>query len=466
MKSIPKLIRRFIGVLLLSAFLLLLVNFVVLGVLAAEQTPGASPWTTASETAEALTRTANGYVLSESIADELEEEHVWGILIDNASHKVIWQTENLPQEIPLEYTLSDVAYMSRGYVKDYPTFTGEAEDGVVVLGYPKDRYWKQLHPSWDYNFIANVPKIIVSVLLINVTVIFLIYVAANTKLLKSVKPITEGIQALPTAQHIHVREQGRLSELSVHINQTSEIIEKQNRELRKKETARANWIAGVSHDIRTPLSVVMGYAGQMVEDTALNSENQKKAAVILKQSEKMKDLINDLNLASKLEYNMQPLQTETVNAVALARQVAADFINMEVSIKFPILWQTEETLNTCLVQGDKALLKRAVTNLIQNSIHHNPNGCRIYICVAMDKESCILSVEDDGAGVTDAQLEKLSHMPHYMMCDSSVTEQQHGLGLLLVKQIAESHHGQAVIEHSVYGGFAAKIILPLQDSAV
>lgn len=88
--------------------------------------------------------------------------------------------------------------------------------------------------------------------------------------------------------------------------------------MQKKETARANWISGVSHDIRTPLSMVMGYAGQIEENEALPEADRKKARIIRQQSIKMKNLINDLNLASKLEYNMQPINPVPVNLVAVA----------------------------------------------------------------------------------------------------------------------------------------------------
>ena len=112
----------------------------------------------------------------------------------------------------------------------------------------------------------------------------------------------------------------------------------------KKDAARANWIAGVSHDIRTPLSMVMGYAGQIENLTYLREEDRKKASAIVRQSRRMKGLINDLNLASKMEYNMQPLVREDINAVALARQVAVDFINMDVEGRYPIEWETEDAL--------------------------------------------------------------------------------------------------------------------------
>lgn len=464
MKSLPKLIRRYVGILLLSCVLLLALNIILFAVIAASQIPNAYPWKTAEEVAGSL-QLANdgGYALPDTLALELEQDGVWAILIDNETKLVIWQTDDLPETIPLSYTLSDIARLTRGYIDGYPTFTGETEKGLVVLGYPRDRFWKHMWPSWDYSLIAGLPKTLLSVLAVNAAMIFLIYIVANTKLLKSVNPIVNGIQSLPLGESVCVREKGLLSELAMSINRTSEILQSQNSQLRRKETARANWIAGVSHDIRTPLSMVMGYAGQLAEDTHLTVEEREKAAVIVKQSKRMRNLIGDLNLASKLEYNMQPVNRKEENMIALVRQVVVDFINMDIDGRYPIEWETDETLCFCPLKADGDLVKRAVSNLIQNSISHNEQGCRIYVCVTADSKSCSVLVDDDGMGADDEQIEKLNHAPHYMVCDENLKEQRHGLGLLIVKQIVGAHGGAVAIGHSVYGGLSVKMTFPMEN---
>lgn len=461
MKSIPKLIRRFVGILMLSTILLFILNMILLVSISFSQTPGQSPWTTAAEVAEGLEQTENGLVLAKNILEELEIEHAWAIFIDETSHEVLWHTENLPSEIPLKYSLSDIASLTRGYLADYPTYPGESTNGLAVVGYPKNRYWKHIYPSWDYDFIANAPKYIAIVLGVNAALIFLIYLTANAKLLRSVSPIIAGIQALPTDNPVHVREKGLLSELASNINRTAEILQSQNYKLKEKETARANWIAGVSHDIRTPLSIVMGYGGQLEQNILLPKEARKKASVIVKQSERIRNLIGDLNLSSKLEYNMQPLSLKPENAVAAVRQVAVDFINTDIDEKYPIQWMTEDALSCCMIQADKNLLKRAVTNLIQNSINHNPAGCHIYVSVQQKSGTCIIAVEDDGIGVSEEQLNRLNTAPHYMVCDTNTTKQRHGLGLLITKQIMDSHHGEMWITHSTYGGLAVRLIFSI-----
>lgn len=461
MKSVPKLIRRSVGILLLSSIVIIIMNIILLASSASWPSPNSSPWETAKEAAGSIVQTSGTYALSDATDEKLKRNHIWAIYIDNATGQVVWSSDNLPENIPLSYTASDISNLTRGYIEEYPTFTGSTGNGLMILGYPKDSFWKHMWPSWDYHTITNLPYFILGLLGINICVILLIYVIANSKLLKSVKPIIDGIQELPTGKPVYLKEKGLLSELAANINQTSEILRSQSYQLKRKDAARANWIAGVSHDIRTPLSMVMGYAAQLVNTNHLTDNERQKAAIIVKQSNRMRNLINDLNLASKLEYNMQPIKPEPVNLIAIVRQVIVDFMNLDINGQYPIEWTTDTSLSTCMINADKDLIKRAVSNLIQNSINHNEKGCTIYVSIAVSNNKCHILVADDGIGAATRQIENLNNIPHYMVCDDNTSNQQHGLGLLIVKQIATSHNGYTKIEHSPYGGFAVKIVLPV-----
>ncbi len=463
-KSMPKLIRRFIGILLLSSILILLINVITCVVLIAHYATdtNASPYKIAQQTANDLHERPDGaYVLSENAATQLHTSGAWALLIDNSSRSVVWKTHNVPASIPYHYTLSDIATISTGYLDSYPTYVGAHDKGIVVLGFPRDSFWKHSQPSWNYRFISDFPQIILSILCINIVLILGIYIIANMKLLTSINPITKGIQRLSDGERVHIPETGALSEIAAHINSTSDILQQQKEQLRRKETARANWIAGVSHDIRTPLSMVMGYAGQLENSSHLLQEERNCAATIMAQSERMKNLINDLNLASKLEYNMQPLMKKEENVVAVVRHVVVDFMNMGLPSGFSITWDTKESLSVCTSIIDKELLQRAISNLIWNSIVHNEHGCTIYTSVCKDDTHCIIRVEDNGVGVSDEQLEILNHTPHYMICDTSTSEQRHGLGLLIVEQIVDAHSGSVEISKSEHGGFMTTLKLPL-----
>ena len=460
MKNILKLIRRFVITIILSIFLLLFLNIFLFEFIFFKYSTDDSPSDKTFEIAKMIKFKDRKYFLPDKEISNLKKQNIWAIVIGNDSKKVIWQTENLPGEIPKEYSVFDIALFSHAYIKGYPVFTAKIRNDLLVLGYPKDSYWKYSTATWNYRLIQNVPNFFLTFLISNIFFVFLIYIFSNSKLLKSVNPIIKGIQNLPKDNPVNIDEKGVLSELAKSINKTSEILQNQREQLRNKDTARANWIAGVSHDIRTPLSMIMGYASQLKTSSDLSEEMAKKLSVILKQSERIKNLINDLNLASKLEYNMQPFEKKKENAVAVVRQVIVDFLNMDIDEKFPIEWKTKSEFVSCFVNIDKNLIKRALANLIQNSINHNENGCTIYVSVKEDEKNCIICVEDNGIGVSDEELEKLNNTPHYMVCDKNTTEQQHGLGLLIVKQIMDVHNGQVEMKHSEYGGFKVVLQIP------
>lgn len=460
MANTLKLVRRLILALLCVLVLLPVLNLIFLFAASARYEGNGQPYSMAEDVAEGLAKTETGYQLAEEIKSRLEQENAWAFLADNETGEILWHTDNLPQEIPMICTISMASELTRGYFQDSPTFPAVTEEGLIMVGYPQKTFWKHLYPAWDYDMIKYAVPFAAGMIVVNIGIVIFIYLFTDMKLLKSAGSIVEGIENLAKGRAVHIPRKGLLSDIAGSLNQASEILQSKNRELRKKETARANWIAGVSHDIRTPLSMIMGYAGRLVEAQNLTDRQKKEMAVICRQSQRMKNLINDLNLASKLEYNMQPTELERMNLVAVVRQTVVDFINMDPEGRYPIQWMTDEAFGACFVEADKGLIKRAVWNLIQNSINHNLEGCSIYVTVEKREEECRIWIEDNGKGVTEEQLEKLNNAPHYMMCDENVTGQRHGLGLLIVRQIAQVHGGSVRIGHSRYGGFEAMIDLP------
>lgn len=463
MKSTLKLIRRFLLVLIFSLVLLLLLNLILFFALTFHQASNGSPWDTADQISANLIQTPDGsYQLSEEGNSLLDSSGAWAILLDNHSGAVKWNSENLPDEIPRQYSLSDLSWALRGYIKDYPTTSSGYGEDLLVLGHPKTSYWKAMWNTFDYQVIAHLPQTVLLFFFFNLAIILIIYMVTVSRVLRSVRPIVAGIEALPDGREVYVKEKGLLSSLASSLNRASEKLQLQEYSLKKKETARANWIAGVSHDIRTPLSVSMGYASQLEEDISLPEKARKKAGMIRRQSQRMKNLINDLNLASKLEYNVQPLHMEKINAVAFLRQIVVDFLNLDLDGKYPIQWEGMDTPSPCVIWGDPALLRRAISNLIINAQLHNPKGCAISAGVSQEDEEgfCRFVISDNGKGVTEEQLNSIRNKPHYMVCDSNTGEQRHGLGLLIVRQIASAHGGRMEVGHSPQGGFCVSLLLP------
>lgn len=108
--------------------------------------------------------------------------------------------------------------------------------------------------------------------------------------------------------------------------------------------------------------------------------------------------------------------------------------------------------------GDEALLKRAITNLLQNSIGHNPNGCAITISVSCTDEHTEIIVADNGVGVSPEKLQELNTKTHYLESTDEKLNLRHGLGVLLVRQIVEAHNGTMKIESTPNCGYTTWLV--------
>ena len=254
------------------------------------------------------------------------------------------------------------------------------------------------------------------------------------------------IKTLSTGKPVDLSIQGELSEIADSVNQASQVLSRQNQ-------ARANWISGVSHDIRTPLSMIMGYAQRIAGDHEASGNIQQEAEIIRAQSTKIKDLVQDLNLVSQLEYEMQPLHKEPVRLSKLLRSYAADLLNTGIPEKYSFGVEISKNSETAVIECDARLISRAINNLVQNSINHNPQGCTISLRLDCSDSTVSLTVADDGVGLSPEKLRELKEKPHYMESTDERLDLRHGLGLLLVRQIVEAHGGTMKIESAPQSGY-------------
>ncbi len=314
--------------------------------------------------------------------------------------------------------------------------------------------------GWGFNQGTNTFQNFLPVFLVkrlcfflNIGIVLLLFIFNNRKIEKAIKPILIGIEEISAGQKTQLAERGELSEINTKLNRVAKTLQ-------HRDTARANWISGVSHDIRTPLSMVLGYSSSLEKDHRLDADVQEKMAAIRQQAEKIKRLIEDLNLTSKLEYDMQPLRISSIYPVELARQVVCEFLDSDLDKKYEFEFESAPQCETEFIRGDEALLKRAITNLIQNSINHNANGCKITISVSCSEKEITIIVSDNGIGISAEKLKALNTKTHYLESTDRALHLRHGLGLLLVRQIVEAHHGTIEIESKPQEGYKTNIYFP------
>ena len=133
-------------------------------------------------------------------------------------------------------------------------------------------------------------------------------------------------------------------------------------------------------------------------------------------------------------------------------------LNSGISDTYTIEIDIAPEAENAMLECDARLISRAINNLVQNSIKHNPQGCKILLSLKYTEETLTLSVADNGVGLTPEKLQELEEKPHYMESTDERLDLRHGLGLLLVRQIVEVHHGTLFIESEPNKGYEARIV--------
>ena len=433
MKPVERFFRKYflsmIGIIVLFLLLNIILFFSVL--IWAWQT-SETPKLSLNEICDSIVMDEAGhFTTSEELAELLEEHHAWAMLLDDKG-TVIFQ-ERMPEELPRRYTPVDVAKFSRWYLGDYPVYVQEHPQGLLVVGGEKGSQAKYYF-SVNESYVKNLFTGLIAVFLANIIVVVLLIWKNIRHVEKAVTPILRGIETVSSGQPVSLPEKGELAEINRQLNKAGAFIV-------KKDSARADWISGISHDVRTPLSVILGFAGQLEDNQTLPASAREQASCIRKQGEKLRNLISDLNLASRLEYSMQPLRLEKIYLVELARQVVCEFLDSGLEEQYRITFSSDQESEMASIMGDEALLKRALYNLIQNSMIHNSSGCDISVSAAWSGNHTVITVSDNGIGVTAEKLEELKANTHRIESTDERLNLRHGLGILLVWQIVEAHHG-------------------------
>lgn len=352
----------------------------------------------------ALTLTEDGYVLDKEMTEAFERQDQWAILL-NENGRVIWSIRK-PEEVKEEYTRSDIARMSKWYLQGYPIRLRVWDDRIMVVGMQRDVMWKY-NIEFTISWIDFLKRTILLFFLINFVWIVALAFAFTRRFTK------------------------------------------------KRERARIEWIAGISHDIRTPLSMVMGYSDTLEHAEELPEEARQQAAVIRHQSVVMKELISDLNLTSQLEYSMQTLRKEETRPAEIVRAVAVSFLNDAMPGMLEIEMEIDESGEQMMIKADRQLLVRAFRNLINNSVKHGGQADTVKIKISLweEKRKCYIRFQDNGVGYSEEVLRRLQGR-------KKEGDAENIRGLEIVRKIILAHGGKIGFGNCEEGGGYCVILFP------
>lgn len=226
----------------------------------------------------------------------------------------------------------------------------------------------------------------------------------------------------------------RLNELATQINENMELQKQLRIDTRKSEQRLKDSIAGVSHDLRTPLTAIIGYI-QMLERSGLNGEQQEKATIILKKANAMRELVESFFELSVIESGQSELAEEAVNFTNIVSEAVVGFIpRFEAAELEPDVDLGNKSL---YIAGDTTALGRIVQNLLSNALKYTAG--RVKVALEERDGEIILTVVNEVRPDTPPDMERI--FERFYTGDDCRNSGSAGLGLYIVKLLAEKMQG-------------------------
>ncbi len=264
------------------------------------------------------------------------------------------------------------------------------------------------------------------------------------------RDLTAAIHAMARGdlkQHVHVKSKDELGELADAFNQMSADLDRLNQ-------SRRQMTADIAHDLRTPLTVIGGYAESM-RDGVLEPTPERFDAIHT-EVQHLQRLVEDLRTLSQAEAKELSLNREPVTPSALLERMAQSY--HPLAAKQEINLKTEAESNLPDLHADPDRLAQVFGNLISNSLRHTPQGGEIIVFARGEEKAIVLGVQDNGSGIAP---ELLPHIfERFRRGDPSRQDGGSGLGLAIAKAIVELHGGTISAENNAGKGTTVKIRFP------
>ena len=329
-----------------------------------------------------------------------------------------------------------------------PLSCSEKVDGALIISSPLPALQN------DINNIYIITLLCILVILM-VTFSITYYFSkkiSNTfsELNKSAKEIANG----DFTSRVKLSENGETGELAKNFNYMAE-------ELEKLEDMRKDFIANISHDLRSPLTSIRGFVHAILDGTIPTENYDKYLKIVLEETERLSKLTEDILLLSKMENNIIRLELVDFDIHQQIRKSLLQFEHNIISkgIDITLLIDKEELM----VHGDINKIQRVFSNLIDNSVKFCSSKDELIIETTIKKDKVKISVSDTGPGISEQDIKFIWDRFHKADRSRGKDKKGVGLGLSIVREIIKAH-GETINVYSQEGmGTTFEFYLPLAE---
>ncbi len=232
------------------------------------------------------------------------------------------------------------------------------------------------------------------------------------------------------------------------VEELSETLSRSAEEIRRVDSLRKELLANVSHDLRTPLTLITGYSEVMRDIPGENTPENLQ--VVIDEANRLSVLVTDLLDLSKLEEGSDSLNTEKIELNSFIRQILNRYEKLTAVQGYEICYQGVE--NEVFVLADSVKLNQVIYNLVNNAIHYGGNDKKIQVRLSVKGDKALFEVEDHGEGIPQEKLLKIWDRYYRLEEHHRSAKIGSGLGLSIVKRVLDLHESEYGVQSKVGQG--------------
>src|SRR6266498_4488221 len=293
--------------------------------------------------------------------------------------------------------------------------------------------------------------------LVGAVIAWLLGILLSRTLTRPIRELTRATHAVSEgdlSQQVPVRSKDELGELAKAFN-------KMSAQLSRSVNARKQMTADIAHELRTPLSLILGHA-EAVHDGVL-PPTPENFEIIREEATRLEHLVNDLRLLSLADAGELSIQMQDIEPQRLVNEVASlyQYQAQKKNIRFDL----DVAPDLPMIEVDPGRMTQVLTNILDNALRHTPEGGRISLAAYETDTMVELSVQDSGPGLHMEDVDRI--FERFYRADASRQREDggSGLGLAIAKSIVQAHGGQLSAESEPGLGLKVKIRLPKESAA-
>jgi signal transduction histidine kinase len=326
------------------------------------------------------------------------------------------------------------------------------EDGKVVgVLVPMPMPSFQGQPR-ELEFIERINMTLLYGALIGAVIALLLGIFLSRTLTRPIRELTRATHAVSEgdlSQQVPVRSKDELGELAQAFNKMSS-------ELSRSINARKQMTADIAHELRTPLSLILGHA-EAVHDGVL-LPTRENFEIIREEATRLEHLVNDLRTLSLADAGELSMQMQTIEPHRLLNEVSALYQYQTQKKNIALEMDVAPALPN--IEVDPGRMTQVLTNILDNALRHTPESGQILLAAKEVDDMVELSVQDSGPGLSIDDINRI--FERFYRADASRQREDggSGLGLAIAKSIVQAHGGQLSAESEPGNGLKVKIRLP------